>query len=124
MRLFGITIPDEKRLDIGLTHLYGIGHSRAHDICSAAGLEPNMKSKDLTNEQEQAIREQIETYNLEGDLKREESANIKRLRDIRSYRGMRHQMRLPSRGQRTKTNSRTRRGNKRTTQQTGRRQAK
>lgn len=124
MRLFGITIPDEKRLEIGLTHLFGVGRARAQTICDAAGVDRGTTPKDLTNDQENAIREQIEQYNLEGDLRREVSSNIKRLRDTRSYRGLRHQMHLPSRGQRTKTNSRTRRGNKRTTQQTGRRQAK
>jgi len=124
MRLFGITIPNDKRLEVGLTSVYGIGRTRAQEICDNAGIDRGTTAGELTNEQENAIREQIEHYMLEGDLKREESANVKRLRDIRSYRGIRHQMRLPSRGQRTKTNSRTRRGNKRATQQTGRRQAK
>ena len=121
MRILGITLPDDKKVSIGLTHLHGIGHSRASDICEAAGVDAGKKCGELTTDEDTALREQIEQFNLEGDLKREVSGNIKRLKDIRSYRGMRDTNRLPSRGQRTKTNSRTVRGNKRQTQSTGRR---
>lgn len=121
MRIFGITIPDDKKLAIGLTSLYGIGHSRARNILNAADVSGEIKASELTNEQENALREQIEQYTLEGDLRREVSANIKRLKDIKCYRGLRHSQRLPMRGQRTSTNSRTNRGNKRSTMSTGRR---
>ena len=124
MRLFGITIPDDKPLEIALTYLYGIGGSRAQTICDNAGVDRRKKTKDISADEENALRQEIEQYTLEGDLRREVSANIKRLRDIKSYRGIRHSMRLPMRGQRTKTNSRTNRGNKRATMNTGRRAAK
>jgi small subunit ribosomal protein S13 len=124
MRLFGITIPDNKRLDVALTYLYGIGRSRAQKICKNAGVDGSKKTKDMSAEDENAIREQIENDTLEGDLRRTVSANIKRLRDIKCYRGLRHSMRLPMRGQRTKTNARTNRAHKRATMNTGRRAAK
>ncbi len=120
MRLLGITLPDEKRLEIALTALYGIGRQRAHVILAAVGIEHGKKAKDVTSEEENKIRKEIEKYLLEGDLKREVSGNIKRLKDIQAYRGTRHAKRLPSRGQRTKTNSRTVRGNKRNTMGSGR----
>lgn len=120
MRLLGITIPDEKRLEIGLTTLYGIGRSRAQDILDEAGVAYETKAKEATIEQENKIRAIIESLILEGDLKREVAANIKRLKDIKAYRGVRHQRSLPVRGQRTKSNSRTRRGNVRKTMGTGR----
>ncbi|MEX0930649.1 MAG: 30S ribosomal protein S13 [Candidatus Paceibacterota bacterium] len=123
MRIFGITIPDNKRLEIGLTELYGVGRTRAQDILDASGIEYGAKPADITADQENTIREQLEKFTLEGDLKREVSGNIKRLKDIHSYRGSRHTYGLPSRGQRTKTNSRTRRGNVRKTMGTGRRAA-
>ncbi|MEX0673092.1 MAG: 30S ribosomal protein S13 [Candidatus Paceibacterota bacterium] len=123
MRILGITIPDNKRLEIGLTALYGVGYSRASDILENAGIEPGKKPTDLTSDQENKIREQLEQFTLEGDLKREVGGNIKRLKDVQSYRGARHTHGLPSRGQRTKTNSRTRRGNVRKTMGTGRRAA-
>ena len=120
MRILGITIPDEKRLEMGLISIYGIGRSRAHQILDDAGIDYGKKSKDLTTEEENKIREIVEKFKLEGDLKREISSNVKRLKDIQSYRGSRHAKRLPARGQRTKTNSRTIRGNARKTMGSGR----
>ena len=121
MRILGITIPNNKHLDIGLTSLYGIGVSRARMILKEAGIDKNSKSDDLTVDQENAIRKIIESISIEGVLKREISANVKRLKDIKSYRGVRHMRRLPVNGQRTKTNSRTIRGNVRKTMASGRR---
>jgi len=123
MRILGITIPDEKRLEIGLTVLYGIGRPLAKTILKKAKVDFGSKAKDMTVEQENAIRKEVESQKIEGDLKREVAGNIKRLKDIKSLRGSRHQRGLPSRGQRTKTNSRTRRGNVRKTMGTGRRAA-
>ena len=123
MRILGITLPEEKRIEIGLTILYGIGRSRARAILDAAKVEYGKKPKDITIDEENAIRKSVESYKIEGDLKREVAGNIKRLKDIKSYRGTRHQRGLPSRGQRTKTNSRTRRGNVRKTMGTGRKVA-
>jgi small subunit ribosomal protein S13 len=120
MRLLGITLPDEKRLEIALTVLYGIGRERAHKILDKSGIDYGKKPKDLSQEEEGKIREVVETLKLEGDLKREISGNIKRLKDIQSYRGSRHAKRLPARGQRSKTNSRTVRGNVRKTMGSGR----
>lgn len=120
MRILGITIPEEKRIEIGLTAVYGIGRSRAHTILDGAKIAYSAKPKDITVDQENEIRRIIETLKLEGDLKREVAGNIKRLKDIKAYRGSRHAKGLPSRGQRTKTNSRTRRGNVRKTMGTGR----
>lgn len=120
MRILGITIPDEKRLDVGLTVLYGIGRSKAKSILSEAKVDAGAKAKDVGVEEENRIRSIVESMTLEGDLKREVSANIKRLKDIKAYRGVRHQRSLPVRGQRTKSNSRTRRGNVRKTMGTGR----
>lgn len=114
MRILGITIPDEKRLEIGLTALFGIGRPRAHTILDKAGVDYGKKSKDLTQEEENTIRTIVESYKIEADLKREVSGNIKRLKDIKSYRGTRHAKRLPARGQRTKTNARTLKGVKKT----------
>ena len=121
MRILGITIPDNKRLEIGLTALYGVARSRAKSILDEAKIEYGKKAKDLKPEEENDIRKIIEKFKIEGDLKREIGANIKRLKDIKAYRGTRHLKNLPSRGQRTKTNSRTRRGNVRKTMGTGRR---
>ncbi|MEX2010294.1 MAG: 30S ribosomal protein S13 [Parcubacteria group bacterium] len=123
MRILGITIPDNKRIDIGLTVLYGIGRSRAQSILKEAGVPANSKPTDIGVENENKIRSIIETLTLEGDLKREVAGNIKRLKDIKAYRGVRHMRGLPVRGQRTKTNSRTRRGNVRKTMGTGRKVA-
>lgn len=121
MRILGITIPNEKRLDIGLTVLFGIGLSRARKILDKVSIAHNMKSSELTPDQENDIRKIVEDMKIEGNLKREISGNIKRLKDIKSYRGVRHMKRLPVRGQRTKTNSRTIRGNVRKTMSSGRR---
>jgi len=121
MRILGITIPEDKRLEIGLTALFGIGRSQAKSILDQAKVDWGTKVKDLNTEKENEIRVLIENLKVEGDLKREISGNIKRLKDIKSYRGVRHMRSLPSRGQRTKTNSRTRRGNTRKTMGIGRR---
>lgn len=114
MRISGITIPDEKHLAYALTSVYGIGLSRAKTILDELNLEHTMKATELTTEQENAIREKIEGYTIEGELKRQVSGNIKRLKDINSYRGSRHAKRLPARGQRTQTNARTLKGVKKT----------
>ena len=122
MRILGITIPDNKRLEIGLTALFGIGRARAHKILDEAGVDYSMKAKDISTEDETKIRSIIEVgKKVEGDLKREISMNIKRLKDVRAYRGIRHERHLPSRGQNTKTNTRTVRGNVRKTMGSGRR---
>lgn len=123
MRILGITIPENNRLEIALTVVYGIGRSRAHKILDEAKVEYGKKSKDLTTEEENKIRQSVEKFKLEGDLKREIGGNIKRLKDIQSYRGSRHAKRLPARGQRSKTNSRTVRGNVRKTMGSGRKAA-
>jgi small subunit ribosomal protein S13 len=123
MRILGITLPDEKRIDIALTSLYGVGRSRAQTILADAKVEFTKKSKDVTADEENAIKKAMETLKIEGDLKREVASNIKRLKDIKAYRGIRHQRSLPVNGQRTKTNSRTRRGNTRKTMGTGRKVA-
>ena len=120
MRILGITIPEEKRLEIALTTLYGVGRSRAQFILDKVKIDHGTRAKDLTVDQENQIRKEIESFKIEGDLKRETASNIKRLKDIKAYRGMRHARRLPSRGQRTKTNSRTLRGNVRKTMGSGR----
>lgn len=121
MRIEGITIPEHKRLEIGLTALFGVGRSRAHEILQTAGVSPGARPSELTQTQETAIRNALEQYTLEGELKREEASHIKRLKDIRSYRGSRHAKHLPARGQRTQTNSRTVRGNVRKTMGSGKR---
>ncbi len=121
MRILGINILNNKHLDIGLTALYGIGISRARKILKEVNIDPNIKADALTVDDENAIRKVIETMSIEGSLKREIGANIKRLKDIKSYRGVRHMRRLPVNGQRTKTNSRTIRGNVRKTMASGRR---
>ena len=123
MRILGITIPNNKHLDIGLTCLYGIGISRSRKILDEVGIDRNIKGDALTVDQENAIRKIIETMSIEGGLKREVAANVKRLKDIKAYRGIRHMRRLPVHGQRTKTNSRTVRGNVRKTMGSGRRKA-
>jgi small subunit ribosomal protein S13 len=123
MRISGITIPDNKRLKVGLTVLYGIGLSLAKSILIKAKVSGDKKPTEITPDEENTLRKIIEENKLEGDLKREVSGNIKRLKDIKSYRGTRHAKKLPSRGQRTKTNSRTLRGNTRKTMGTGRKVA-
>ena len=114
-------MPNEKRLEIGLTVLYGIGISRARKILDQVSIGHGKRAKDLTPDEENKIRTVIEGILIEGNLKREISGNIKRLKDIKSYRGVRHMKRLPVRGQRTKTNSRTVRGNVRKTMASGKR---
>ncbi len=109
-RIAGINIPMNKHVSIGLTHIYGIGRSRAVLICEAAGITPTTKVKDLTETEVAAIRSQIAKWPVEGDLRREVSMNIKRLMDLGTWRGMRHRKGLPVRGQRTRTNARTRKG--------------
>ena len=109
-RIAGINIPMNKHVTIGLTHIYGIGRSWAQVICEAAGIAPGTKVKDLTESELAAIRSYIAKWPVEGDLRREVSMNIKRLMDLGSWRGMRHRRGLPVRGQRTRTNARTRKG--------------
>ena len=121
MRISGITLPDNKRIRYALNFLYGVGPSRALSILAEAKVDPMTKTKDLTTEEEARVRAILESIKLEGDLKREVAGNIKRLKDIGSYRGSRHTKKLPARGQRTKTNSRTLRGNVRKTMGSGRR---
>lgn len=119
MRILGINIPENKRIEIGLTTLYGVGRPRARSILTKAGIDHGLRPAQLSADQENSIRKIIGDFKIEGDLKREVEANIKRLKDVKSYRGMRHSRGLPSRGQRTKTNSRTRRGNVRKTMGSG-----
>lgn len=121
MRILGITIPEDKRLEVSLTAVYGIGRSRAKKILDNTGITYGKRAKELSADEEAKIRKEIEPLTLEGDLKREISMNVKRLKDIHAYRGVRHAKKLPVRGQRTKTNSRTVRGNVRKTMGSGRR---
>jgi small subunit ribosomal protein S13 len=114
MRISGITIPDEKQLSYALTAVYGIGVSRSKTILDELSISHTKKPTELTTEEENAIREKVEDFTIEGELKRQVSGNIKRLKDINSYRGSRHAKRLPARGQRTKTNARTLKGAKKT----------
>lgn len=122
MRIAGINIPDNKRLEVALTYIYGIGQTSASRILKKADISVDKHPKDLRGNEINRLRDEIEkNYKVEGELRREILFNIKRLRDIGSYRGMRHSRGLPSRGQRTKTNSRTRRGNVRKTMGSGKR---
>ena len=121
MRILGITLPENKRLEIALTAIYGVGRSRAQKVLAEAKVDAGLKPKDLTVEQENTVRKLVESFKIEGDLKREVAGNIKRLKDIKAYRGSRHARHLPVKGQRTKTNSRTVRGNVRKTMGSGRR---
>jgi small subunit ribosomal protein S13 len=109
-RIAGINIPMNKHVVIGLTHIFGVGRSRAKDVCAAAGIAPTTKVKDLTEAEVNAIRSVLQKSAVEGDLRRENSMNIKRLMDLGTYRGLRHRKGLPVRGQRTRTNARTRKG--------------
>jgi small subunit ribosomal protein S13 len=109
-RIAGINIPMNKHVVIGLTHSVGVGRSRATDVCAAAGIAPTTKVKDLTEAEVNAIRSALQKSAVEGDLRRENSMNIKRLMDLGTYRGLRHRKGLPVRGQRTRTNARTRKG--------------
>ena len=114
-RIAGIDLPREKRIEIGLTYIYGIGATRAKEILAKTGIDADIRVKDLTEEQEAQLREVIEhNYTIEGDLRRETAMNIKRLSEIGCYRGLRHRRGLPVHGQRTKTNARTRKGPKKT----------
>lgn len=121
IRIAGVSIPNDKRVDVSLTYIYGIGNSRAKKILEMVGISPETKVKDLKEEDANRLREQVEKKHIvEGDLRREVASNIKRLKEIGCYRGLRHIHNLPCRGQRTKTNSRTVRGNKRMTSGSGR----
>jgi small subunit ribosomal protein S13 len=114
-RISGVDLPKDKRVEIGLTYIYGIGRKSAKDILEKAGIDPDIRVKDLTDDQEAALRDVIDKgYTIEGDLRREVALNIKRLTEIGCYRGTRHRRGLPVRGQRSKTNARTRKGPKKT----------
>ena len=124
VRIAGVNIPNDKRVEIALTYIYGIGLTRSQKILATAKVDKNKRVKELAEEEVNVIREIVEKkYTVEGDLRREVQSNIKRLRDISSWRGLRHARRLPVRGQRTKTNSRTVRGNKRVTMGSGKNKA-
>ena len=112
-RIAGINIPLNKRAEIGLTYIYGIGRSTSNKVLAEAGVEPDRKVKDLTEDEVRKLREKVDDLLVEGDLRRERSQNVKRLMEIGSYRGLRHRRGLPVDGQRTKTNARTRKGPKR-----------
>jgi len=109
-RIAGVDLPKEKRVEIGLTYVYGIGRTSSNKILAEAKVDPNTRVKDLTDDQVNSIRKALEGYKVEGDLKREVALNIKRLTEIGCFRGIRHRRKLPVRGQRTKTNARTRKG--------------
>lgn len=114
-RISGVDLPKEKRVEIGLTYIYGVGRKTSNDILAATGINPDIRVKDLTEDQVSALREYIDkTYTIEGDLRRNTALNIKRLVEIGCYRGTRHRKGLPVRGQRSKTNARTRKGPKKT----------
>lgn len=120
IRIAGVTIPNDKKIDVALTYIYGIGVSRARKILEKLNINPEVKAKSLKEDEVNVLREEIEKKHVvEGDLRREIASNIKRLKEIGSYRGQRHSRNLPVRGQRTKTNSRTVRGNKRSTMGSG-----
>ncbi|MDA1334596.1 MAG: 30S ribosomal protein S13 [bacterium] len=121
VRIAGVNIPDEKKVNISLTYVYGIGRTRSDEILKKANITSEKRAKELTQDEMARLREIIERdYSVEGSLRREITLNVKRLKDVSSYRGSRHARSLPLRGQRTKTNSRTRRGNKRVTMGSGR----
>jgi small subunit ribosomal protein S13 len=121
-RIEGVDLPRNKRVEVGLTYLFGVGPTRSHQILAATKVNPDTRIKDLTEAEVTAIREFVQkNYKLEGDLRRETQMNIKRLIEIGSYRGLRHRRNLPVRGQRTRTNSRTRKGTKKTVAGRGRR---
>ena len=113
-RIAGVDLPREKRVEIGLTYIYGIGNTTAKKICDAAGVSVDIRTKNLTDEQLTALRSEVAKYRTEGDLRREVALNIKRLTEIGCYRGIRHKKGLPVRGQRTRTNARTRKGKRKT----------
>jgi small subunit ribosomal protein S13 len=113
-RIAGVNIPNHKHVEIALTAIYGIGRTRAQKICDVAGVARSVKMKDLTEEQMDRLREEVGKFTVEGDLRREITMNIKRLMDLGCYRGVRHRRGLPVRGQRTRTNARTRKGPRKT----------
>ena len=113
-RIAGIDLPKDKRIEIGLTYIYGIGRKSAKDILAQTGINPDTRVKDMTDADEQKLRDAIESYSVEGDLRRQTALDIKRLTEIGCYRGIRHRRGLPVRGQRSKTNARTRKGPKKT----------
>ncbi|KKR19143.1 MAG: 30S ribosomal protein S13 [Parcubacteria group bacterium GW2011_GWE2_39_37] len=124
VRIAGVTIPNEKRVEIALTYIYGIGNTKSKEILKTTGVNPDTRVKDLSDDEANKLRNVIEKQNkVEGDLRREVMSNIKRLKDIGCYRGLRHSKGLPVRGQRTKTNNRTVRGNTRKTAASGRAKA-
>jgi small subunit ribosomal protein S13 len=112
-RIAGVNIPDQKHTWVGLTHIYGVGKTRAYQICAAAGVPPETRIRDLAEPEIEGIRAAIGNFSVEGDLRREVAMNIKRLMDLGCYRGLRHRRGLPVRGQQTKTNARTRKGPRR-----------
>ena len=113
-RIAGVDIPNEKRIVVSLTYIYGIGNTTAKKICDAAGVSVDIRTKNLTDEQLTALRSEVAKYRTEGELRREVALNIKRLTEIGCYRGIRHKKGLPVRGQRTRTNARTRKGKRKT----------
>ena len=113
-RIAGVDLPNEKRVEIGLTYIFGIGLSTSKKILAATGVNPDTRVRDLTEDEIQNLRNEIDNYNVEGDLRRDIALDIKRLMEINCYRGIRHRKGLPVRGQRSKTNARTRKGPKRT----------
>lgn len=123
-RIAGVDIPRNKRVEISLTYIYGVGHQTSMDILSEAHLDPNTRVKDLTDNDISLLRQLVSQYTVEGDLRREVQMNIKRLIEIGCYRGLRHRRHLPVHGQRTKTNARTRKGPKKTVAGRGRRSRK
>ncbi|MFA5576682.1 MAG: 30S ribosomal protein S13 [Tissierellaceae bacterium] len=112
-RIAGVDLPRDKRVEVGLTYIFGIGRSRSNEILAKSGVNPDTRVKDLTESEVANLRAVIDGYHVEGDLRRDIALNLKRLREINSYRGIRHRRGLPVRGQRTKTNARTRKGPKR-----------
>ena len=112
-RIAGINIPVNKHISVGLMHIYGVGRSRALSVCKAANIDPSTKVRDLTEPEVNALRTQVTRFMVEGDLRRENSMSLKRLMDLGCYRGIRHRKGLPARGQRTRTNARTRKGPRR-----------
>jgi small subunit ribosomal protein S13 len=120
-RIEGVDLPRDKRVEVGLTYVYGIGRTRSLETLNAVGINPDTRVKDLTDAEITSIRDYIQSYKLEGDLRRETQMHIKRLMEIGCYRGLRHRRHLPVRGQRTRTNARTRKGPKKTVAGRGRR---
>ena len=123
MRVAGVNVPVQKHLAIGLTAIYGIGRKRALAVCAAAGIDSARKGKDLTEDEWELIRKAVAHFKVEGELRREVSMHIKRLKDIRCYRGIRHARGLPVRGQRTRTNARTRKGKSKSVVGSGKKKA-